>query len=312
MSAAQWEERFASWAQPPGQIEAERIERAITAVRKAMDKSPTLGNVTKVYVQGSYRNRVNVRQDSDVDIGVLYTGNTFLPDYPAGMTKEQFGNVDSSYTYEEFKNAVGQALVAHFGSAAVKRGNKAFDIHENTYRIDADVVPLFRHRRYNKDGTYWCGVELRPDSGPGIVNWPERLYDDPHWGQQHYERGVAKNEATNRTFKGAVRIVKKLQHRMEDEGIAAAKAVPGFLIECLVYNVPNNRFDDDTWDRVIQSVFARIRAATITPEGCADWEEASGWKWLFRGSPDEKRAQAFKFIDTAWDYVGVRPLATIL
>jgi len=77
-----WNDRFTSWAQAPSQTETDKINNAITAVKKALAADPKVASATKVFVQGSYRNRVNVRQDSDVDIGVLYTGNLFGTDYP--------------------------------------------------------------------------------------------------------------------------------------------------------------------------------------------------------------------------------------
>ena len=66
-------------------------------------------------------------------------------------------------------------LVAHFGQAAVRRGNKAFTIRENTYQVEADVAPFFEFRRYWEDGTYRAGVALVPDNGRRIENFPERL-----------------------------------------------------------------------------------------------------------------------------------------
>ena len=84
------------------------------------------------------------------------------------------------------------ALVRQFGKKAVHRGNKAFDIHENSYRVDADVVPLFIHRRYTTDGWYQCGVQLQPDKGGRIVTMGAPA-DDAHWPKQQYENGVDKN-----------------------------------------------------------------------------------------------------------------------
>jgi hypothetical protein len=158
---SEWEDTFASWAQPPSKSEEDRIENAITAIRKALDADVFLASNTKVFVQGSYRNRVNVRQESDVDIGVLYTGGEFYPLYPEGKTKEDFGNIDGTYGYKDFKDAIFKALVKYFGESSVTKGNKAFDVHANSYRVDADVVPLFIHRRYSKDGSYICGVQLK-------------------------------------------------------------------------------------------------------------------------------------------------------
>jgi hypothetical protein len=214
----------------------------------ALHDDERLAAVTKVFPQGSYRNRVNVRQDSDIDIGVLYTGNVFYPGYPSGMTDADFGNNPAGYAYSEFKKGVGLALTRRLGARAVKRGDKAFDIHENTYRLDADVTPFFEHRRYSIDGSYICGVELRPDGGGRIVNWPERLYDDAHWPVQHYENALAKNNATARAYRGVVRILKALRNEMENAGIEAAKPIAGFLVECLTWNAPDWCFAPTTWD----------------------------------------------------------------
>ncbi len=243
-----WESTFSTWAQAPGTTESERIERTIKSIKNALNADDRLRTRSKVYVQGSYRNRVNVKQDSDVDIGILYTGNTFYPDYPEGMSGSDFGNIDGDHTYKAFKDEVEHALINYYGQAAVHRGNKAFDLHENTYRVDADVVPVFEHRRYSKDGSYVCGVQIYPDNGGTIINWPERLYDDSHWPNQHYENGVSKNTNTGRRYKGVVRILKKLRNTMADQGVVAANPIPGFLIECLVWNAPNGNFIGDSWD----------------------------------------------------------------
>src|SRR5688500_6203640 len=89
---ATWEGRFETWAQGPSQTESDKIDHAITAVLKALAADAEVASVTKVFVQGSYRNRVNVRQESDVDIGVLYTGNAFFTQYPPGKSNVDFGN----------------------------------------------------------------------------------------------------------------------------------------------------------------------------------------------------------------------------
>lgn len=302
----EWEEIFSSWAQAPGKTENERIKRTVNSIRNALNADDYLSCRSKAYVQGSYRNRVNVSQDSDVDIGILYTGNTFYPDYPEGMSRADFGNIDGDYTYAEFKDRIETSLVEYYGRSAVKRGKKAFDLHENTYRVDADVVPVFEHRRYSEDGSYICGVQLFPDDGGKIINWPERLYDDKHWPNQHYENAVSKNTNTRRRYKGTVRILKKLRNTMYEKGIAAAKPVPGFLIECLVWNTPNYNFVGDYWEDDVRSCITHLWSKTKNIEDCNEWREVSELKYLFRGSPDTKRQQAHAFIDSAWDFIGVK------
>lgn len=302
MSAAAWEDQFARWAQAPSKTESDKIANAIAAVRKALDADDKLAPITKVFVQGSYRNRVNVRQDSDVDIGVLYTGELFGVFYPEGKGDTDFGLSNASYGYSSFKNDLETALKNHFGKDKVTRGPKAFDIHENTYRVDADVVPLIVHRRYDPSGWYICGTQLQPDNGFRIVNWPEKLYDDPHWPNQHYENGQAKNQRTSRAYRAVVRILKKLRNVMDEKGIAAAKPIKGFLIECLVWNAPDACFGNNSWHANVTAVLDHLAFYTSSPLLCGEWGEVSELKYLFKND-EVKRAQAASFVAEAQKFI---------
>lgn len=299
-----WNDRFSAWAQAPSQTESDRIGNAITAIKKALAADTKLASVTKVFVQGSYRNRVNVRQDSDVDIGVLYTGNVFLADYPNGTGHSNFGNSNATYSYADYKNDIGKALTSYFGAKHVTRGDKAFDIHENSYRVDADVVPLFVHRRYKPDGTYICGTELQPDSGGRIKNWPERLYDTYEWPRQHYENGNGKNTDTRRAYRGVVRIIKKLRNIMDEEGIAEANPIKGFNVECLVWNAPNTCFTHATWYEDVSVVLNHLSYHLSSMALCGEWGEVSELKYLLKND-DAKRANLKSFIDRARKYIGI-------
>ncbi|MBI2891239.1 MAG: nucleotidyltransferase [Nitrospirae bacterium] len=295
-STRDWEGVFGTWAGPPSQTEQEQCENATRAIRAAIASSAKLNRRDiKVFIHGSYRNNVNVRQESDIDMGILCR-DTFFFDLPEGYTREQLGlNSPASYEYAQYKNEVEEALVNHFERAAVHRGDKAFDVRANTYRVDADVAPFFEYRRYQTSGSYHEGVKLVSDSGKEVINWPE----------QHYSNGVAKNDATSRAFKGVVRILKKLCIEMEDAGIAAASACPGFLIECMVYNAPNDCFSQQTWKKAVREVLAFLFNNTLDDERCSKWTEISGLKWLFRDTQKWTRQQAHAFIDAAWNYVGL-------
>src|SRR5947199_305296 len=140
-----WEETFREWSKPSSDTESEKAENAERRIREAIEESPSLARIkTRVFAQGSYRNNTNVRLDSDVDICVMSLEHLDSDFSMAGtLQKRDVGLVDSPYTYAEFKNAVGQALIDKFGSERVTRGNKAFDVHANSYSLDADVVACF-------------------------------------------------------------------------------------------------------------------------------------------------------------------------
>jgi len=112
--ARNWEDIFSDWAKPPGKTEEQRSENAIKAIKNAIAASPKLNTRgIKVFTQGSYRNNTNVRQDSDVDVGIV-CHDVFFPIYPEGTTKETFGNKDGDYNYSTFKNEVEAALVNYW------------------------------------------------------------------------------------------------------------------------------------------------------------------------------------------------------
>lgn len=301
------ESTFAFWAQPPSSAEQERCDRVIAAIRTAVSHSSKLGaRKILVFTQGSFRNRVNVRQDSDVDVGVMLY-EYFLSEYPSGKGHADFGNQSVEYTYDQFKNELEEALVAHFGRHAVTRGNKAFDIKAAAARVEADVVPVWEFRQYWEHGSYSAGVALIPDNSyHRIENYPECLVD--YWPATplHYENGVSKNKATGRRFKAMVRILKKLRIELENIGNAAAAAVPGYLLECLAWNTPDHCFGHYTWEDRVQAVLQFLWENTNDPGLCREWCEVDGIKYLFHGSQPWTREQAHAFIDVAWGHVGVR------
>lgn len=293
-----WEATFTAWSVGPGKTEDEKCENAIRAIRKAIDNSDSLKNRSiSVFLQGSYRNHTNVRQDSDVDV-CIFCDETFYYDFQNDLNAERCGITPAKYHYSDFKNDLEKTLVAHFGREAVVRGNKAFDIHENTYRVNADAVGCFQHRTYYLDSAgqirYRAGTELLTDDGKLIQNYP----------QQQYDNGVAKNEATRRNFKPTVRILKNLRNEMMENGIAAAQPIPSFLIESLAWNVPDEGFLHATRYADIQYVLAHLFNETRTDDTCKEWTESNNVKYLFRPQQPWTRVHVNTFTDAAWNYVG--------
>lgn len=290
-----WQDQFSVWGSPPGPREQARCENAVRVIRAAIDASPKLSSRSvRVFPQGSYNNRVNVRQDSDVDVGVECE-DVIFSQFPKDMAREDVGLVGSEYTFAQFKNEVGEALVAYFGQGAVKRGSKAFDVKASATQVEADVVPFLQHRRYDADGSFEQGVELRPDDSPleRVINWP----------QQHHENGVAKHTATGKRFKKVVRVLKCLRNEMVDNGIDEAKPIPSFLIECLVFNAPNRIFGNEELYDDVMAVLKFLRENTLADMFCHEWGEVSELHYLFRGKNKWTRSQAHEFLRAAEAYI---------
>jgi len=299
--ARDWESTFREWSKPSSDTEEQKCSNTERMIRAAIAECPDLSKRNiEVFAQGSYKNNTNVRQDSDVDICVR-CNDVFFYDFPPDgtITKASAGFSDADYEYSRFKNEVEAALVKKFGRDMVTRGNKAFDVHATSYRVDADVVPTFEHRRYYRDYrgqiTYHRGTELRPDKGGRIINWPE----------QNYSNGVDKNKATTGRFKFITRVIKRLRNEMESNNILEAKPIPSFLIECLVWNTPNDRFGYSQYSSDVQNMLAHTFNETLAYEKCKEWGEVNELKYLFIGQAWTWE-QAHTFLGVAWDYVGFK------
>src|SRR5690606_7330570 len=193
-----------------------------------------------------------------------YTGGFYF-NLPEKKTREEYGlNNPTSYSYSEFKDDVENALVNKFGRNDVDRKDKCITIRGNSYRIETDVVPTWNYRRYRENGTYVLGAKFRADSGKWIENFPK----------QHIHNGVSKNSNTSRRFKRLTRLYRKLRYKMIDDGENVSENITSFLLECLVWNVPNRIMNDyDTWtDRLRESIIY-IHDKTKEESTCKEWRE---------------------------------------
>lgn len=274
-----WEDIFGNWGQPPGSTQRDKCDRAIKAVTDAtLNSRALLWRTVDVVAQGSYRNRVSVRQESDVDVCVRCF-DTFYFEGPPGITLGTIGAPPAHYDYGQYRNDVEAALTGHFGAANVQRGNKAFDIKENTYRIDADAVACFPHRLYYHGLfglNYHEGTALRTDrEGRWITNFPKQQHDE----------GRAKNQRTGHRYRPLVRIMKLLGNELVELGIASAKRMPSFLIESLVWNMPDDRFGlGGTRKSDVEEFLSFIYLGTSVGGTWPGWMEANGIKPLFAGN----------------------------
>jgi hypothetical protein len=295
-----WEDTFKSWGAGPSATEQQKMENAETAVRKAIKANAKLCAMDVTIIpQGSYRSRTNVRLDSDVDICVRLN-STFFPKYPPGKTQEDYGNIDGSIAFRAFKDLVHVALGEYFGYGNITPGNKAFDVHSNTYRVDADVVAAFSYRHYFGEGSNDYvqpeGMAFDPDKGRRVINWPH----------QTYENGKTKHENTSRRFRKMVRILKRVRNRMQDQNIPAAENIGSFLIESAVWNVPTEGFNHSTYADDVRYVLAHCFNETLEAGGFAKMREVNNRKLLFGETQPWTREQAHKFFSAAWDYIGFK------
>lgn len=217
----------------------------------------TAGRDIKIFIQGSYANGTNIRSESDVDLAVVQE-NIFRTKYRSGVTDANYRFVSASAEPLSLKDEVENALIAKFGRYQVSRHNKSIHVDGNTYRKDADSVPCQRYRDYSNDFNndpfnYIGGVVIKADDGSVVINYPE----------QHIKNGVEKNKSTSLRFKKIVRIAKNIRVKMEQQNIISAKKISSFLIESLLWNVPDEIYKRYSsyrfiFDDVVQYLFYNI------------------------------------------------------
>lgn len=270
-----WEAWLATASGPASSTEEQERDRTEARIKAAINAADIPASV-RVYAKGSYANNTNVRRDADVDIAIEWT-ETFKVKTQGdaeGKTPAELGYtpVDEPITSAEFRRRVERAMVAAFGTALVDTApDKHIGVAASSNTLDADVVPCFAMRRYDAPYRYHVGHQIFPDSGTAVINYPK----------QNYDSGVTKNTASRHRYKEIVRCVKRLVGELYDGGIIP-RDYPGYLLESLVYNVPNDRFGNAHRYDDVQGVFRYLWNGLDNVATYNAWTEPSGLLWLFR------------------------------
>jgi hypothetical protein len=290
------EDQMRRYAALSSATEQEKQDRAVRMVRKALAASSSLRKVEfDLIPKGSYPNRTNVRVDSDVDIAVVQRNFFFIERDGVRSGLQAKLGYRNSFRYEgaEFRHEVEQALRARFGPDCDRAGNTAISINENSGRMSADIVPSFHFRRCSGSGLFEerdQGLTTLRSDGRWIVNYPA----------QQLHNGRRKNLATLGQYKKLVRILKRVENDLTNDGIIAKLA--SYFIECLVYNIPSEEFDLFRLAPLVhdlRAVLSYIMQATEAASGTAAWTEVNGIKPLFGSGQSWNPQQANMLVSLA-------------
>lgn len=289
------EEQLVGWTGPSSDTEKEKQERTERMIREAIDGHDAFeGFDFDVYTKGSYANGTNVRADSDVDVVVECREVIYWEEFDPSKGGHPAGSAyEGEWTAAKLRSEVKAALERKF-PGSVSGGTTAFQVTSSSARVDADVVPCFTYRLYFEDGSYREGTRIFKAGGGTVENYPKL----------QLQNGNDKNRRTTGDYKKAVRIVKRLENELVGAGLT--KEVPSYLMECLVYNCPDEFFGRSTWRSVMRECLAKIFNETIGPEpseGSDRWLEVNGGKFLFAPAQKWTRADAHAFASAAWDYM---------
>ena len=305
------EKQLYKMASPISQSEEEKCKNAIRMIRDAMKnlnytddgkeirsymndtysyaldlRQPYSGRKLTLLVQGSYANKTNIPTESDVDVAVILE-STFVTKYRSGVSDSSYGFSEGTFSASELKDEVENALKQHFNYKGVERHDKCIKVAGNTYRVDADVVPAYRYRDYSNDykndsDNYVGGIEIRPDSGGSVINYPE----------QHIKMGILKNKSTNYSFKKCVRIIKNMREEMKDHGYSISPKISSFGLESLLWNVEESTYT--RYSSILRYTFDEvIKFLKDDFENYHGYTEANGIKLLFSDTTTLNAYQKF-------------------
>jgi hypothetical protein len=209
-----------------------------------------------------------------------------------GMTPEQLGYTpaDEPMTPQEFRARVEQALISGLGSGVIDpTPDKHIDVAAGSNTLEADAIPCFSLNRYDAPFVAHDGHRIYPKSGRYVDNFP----------RQNLENGNSKDRQTGGRYKEMVRCAKRLIGELVDDQVIT-RDYPGYLTECLVYNVPIDRFGNYRRYDDLNGVFDFLWHGLKEEEKYLKWTEPSELLMVFRGRPDRKPSTALTAIDRAW------------
>jgi hypothetical protein len=229
------------WAQQ-GAIEASN--RTHEAVRVALDAySWPLDYSYTVYLQGSYRNYTNTRDDSDVDI-VAELRSSFSSDLSILSEPEQAAfrelYADREDDWFDFRRHVLIALIGSFGASAIRDDLKAIRVVGNSNRLCANVLVCQERRIYTRfksqaSQRYVAGVRFQDRN-------TERWIDN--FPKAHIVNGQDKDTdgRTYHWYKPTIVMFKNARAFLIDNGDISDGLASSYFLEGLLYNVPDSEF----------------------------------------------------------------------
>ena len=147
-----------------------------------------------------------------------------------------------------------------------------------------------KNRSYKKSKRkyyYLEGIKFKSDDGRWIINYPK----------YHDENGTNKSRMTNGNYNSTVRIFKNIKLDLVDKNVIDEDKIPSYFIQCLLYNVPNCKFESN-YQNTVANVFSYL-----------NYQDISGFKCqnrltnLFGNSPDQwLLTNAKQFINAATDF----------
>ncbi|MDR0384182.1 MAG: hypothetical protein LBH47_02585 [Christensenellaceae bacterium] len=194
-------------------------------------------NDVEIYLQGSYANQTNIAFQSKLEI-IIKVKKTKAFD-PIKMKPDEFllkNNfyIDFFHVYDvkKFKKDIMRAIYDEINQKLkIEAVNFTIPMFDGL-KHDIDITPCFSYKYFGANGgTIPCLLVYNNSIEEHFLMF----------NNLHAENGNLKDRLTNGKFKEIVRLVKTIIgiSRREELNI---KFVRGYLVECLLYNVPNEMY----------------------------------------------------------------------
>ncbi len=179
-----------------------------------------------IFLQGSYKNATNLRRDSDVDLVVQLAENLPPPvvTLSGSQLEQDQSHIIAYRRWQSFRDQTLNALRAAYGANVVTSGHKSLKLAKGMIPASADVVVTLQY----KNGLAF----FLPREHRWVVSYP----------QQHYEKGLKKEESTGQRYKRVIRMFKAARNHLVESKAIEDGTAPSYFIECLLHNVPDELF----------------------------------------------------------------------
>jgi hypothetical protein len=241
------------------QPDAFLLSGAERELREALGRSSLLADRPyEIFGQGSRVNNTAIGPSSDIDLVLMLT----TP-------------VESSW--EEFRDDV---LATLGESYAVRMGRRCLNVDEpdSLFGEMVDILVATEFHLGAEAGVFFRDLEGRP-----IVNFPK----------QHRLNGDEKDLNTGGRFKEVVREAKRAKKRAERRRTIAAGEAPSYLLECLLYNVPDHVYRTSSVEEAYRGALQWLGRCPLAELPCQN-----GINRIFGPGPDQwEPAAAARIVD---------------
>ncbi|MGW6930745.1 hypothetical protein ACWGE0_11815 [Lentzea sp. NPDC054927] len=280
------EEGAAAEAGQPDQI---LLSWAKVVLHEALRRSSLLdARPYEIFGQGSRVNNTYIEHASDIDLVLMlkmpFESNIDVLGGPGIGGCEDSCQADL-YRWEEFREDVMAALAESY---VVSMGRRCLNVDDpdSLFGEMVDILLATEYRLYFGSPApgvvaYEQGVFFRDREGRAIVNFPK----------QHRRNGDQKNRCTGGRFKEVVRLAKRARRLAEWEHMIVEGTAPSYLLECLLYNVPDHVYRTSSLEQAYLGAIEWLRRChREDPVTFAGLQCQNGINRLFGKSPDQWEA----------------------